>query len=100
MPDSADKYKGAKGIRRKPPGEYVRPSAAKRGYDRHWHEMREQQLRLHPLCQECAKSEIIEEATIVDHIVPHRGNKTLFNDPNNWQSLCVRCHSRKTGKGE
>ena len=31
-------------------------------------------------------------ATVVDHIIPHRGDKTLFWDETNWQSLCKTCH--------
>ena len=36
------------------------------------------------------------KATDVDHIVPHRGDKTLFWDQGNWQPLCHRHHSSKT----
>lgn len=32
----------------------------------------------------------------MDHIVPHKGDMTLFWDRNNWQSLCSACHKRKT----
>ena len=35
-------------------------------------------------------------ATVVDHIKPHRGSWPLFIDPANHQSLCKRCHDRKT----
>ena len=35
-------------------------------------------------------------ATDVDHIIPHRGDKKLFWDSGNWQSLCHECHSRKS----
>ncbi|WP_435645121.1 HNH endonuclease [Butyricicoccus porcorum] len=35
-------------------------------------------------------------ATVVDHIVPHRGDPKLFWDQTNWQSLCKQCHDRKT----
>lgn len=36
---------------------------------------------------------------MVDHVVPHRGDKNLFwNARGNWQALCVSCHSRKTVK--
>jgi HNH endonuclease len=34
--------------------------------------------------------------TCVDHIVPHRGDMTLFWDPTNWQTLCDSCHGKKT----
>jgi 5-methylcytosine-specific restriction protein A len=36
------------------------------------------------------------KATVVDHIVPHRGDVKLFWDENNWQSLCKSCHDHKT----
>jgi hypothetical protein len=32
-------------------------------------------------------------AKVVDHIVPHRGDMSLFWDRANWQSLCANCHS-------
>lgn len=37
-------------------------------------------------------------ATIVDHKVPHKGDKALFWDSTNWQSLCKPCHDRKTAR--
>lgn len=33
-------------------------------------------------------------ATVVDHIIPHKGSLVLFHDPDNLQSLCKRCHDR------
>ena len=38
-------------------------------------------------------------ATVVDHIIPHRGDKKLFWDERNWQALCESCHNHKTGSG-
>ncbi|WP_400245601.1 HNH endonuclease [Niallia sp. JL1B1071] len=38
----------------------------------------------------------LEKATVVDHIVPHRGDQDLFWDETNWQPLCKSCHDRKT----
>ena len=35
-------------------------------------------------------------ATVVDHIIPHRGDQKLFWDQNNWQALCKSCHDKKT----
>ena len=35
----------------------------------------------------------IEVATVVDHIMPHKGDNTLFWDRDNWQSLCKRFHN-------
>jgi 5-methylcytosine-specific restriction protein A len=33
------------------------------------------------------------QATIVDHVTPHRGSQQLFWNKNNWQSLCSAHHS-------
>jgi 5-methylcytosine-specific restriction protein A len=38
----------------------------------------------------------LTEATIIDHIIPHRGDKRLFWDRTNWQPICQACHDRKT----
>lgn len=32
------------------------------------------------------------EATVIDHIVPHKGDPELFFDPDNLQSLCKSHH--------
>lgn len=61
-----------------------------------WKQNRAMQLLLHPYCQECARHGIRRRATDVDHIIPHRGDLTLFNDTENLQSLCHSCHSKKT----
>ena len=44
------------------------------------------------------KQGVYTKATVVDHIVPHRGDPKLFWDPDNWQTLCKRCHDKKTGE--
>ncbi len=36
------------------------------------------------------------KANVVDHITPHRGDKKLFWDENNWQALCKHHHDKKT----
>lgn len=60
--------------------------------------LRPQQLLREPFCRECAKFGLRIPATDVDHIVPHRGDWALFTDPENLQSLCHSCHSRKTAR--
>ena len=62
-------------------------------YDtKRWRRLAAQQLRLHPLCVRCLVHNEIVPATIVDHVIPHRGNVNLF-----WcgelQSLCLLCHT-------
>ena len=63
-----------------------------------WKRLREKKLREYPLCQECAKQGRVTKATDVDHIIPHRGDWSLFISYNNLQSLCHSCHSEKTNK--
>ncbi|ELK38933.1 HNH endonuclease, partial [Brevibacillus agri BAB-2500] len=40
----------------------------------------------------------VTTATVVDHIVPHKGDMRKFWDRMNWQALCASCHSKKTAK--
>ena len=63
-----------------------------------WRKARTMYLNEHPLCVECHKHNTLTTATVVDHIVDHKGDLILFWDSNNWQSLCKRCHDRKTAK--
>jgi 5-methylcytosine-specific restriction protein A len=73
-------------------------------YGYKWQQAREGYLRKHPLCAECERRGLVVAATVVDHIIPHRGDMVLFWDTNNWQSLCKTCHDshkqrlEKTGK--
>lgn len=77
-----------------------RDPVVKRMYGRRWQAVSAGWLRSHPLCVECERAGIVEAATDVDHVRPHRGDPKIFWDGTNWQSLCRRCHARKTAKGE
>jgi 5-methylcytosine-specific restriction protein A len=77
-----------------------RANAAARGYDARWQKARLCFLQENPLCVECAKEPRTTAGTIVDHIIPHRGNEKLFWDQTNWQALCKEHHDRKTARGE
>lgn len=70
--------------------------AGKRGYGSRWQRERKAFLQDHPLCIRCLERGVCVEATVVDHIVPHRGEPKLFGDKNKWQVLCKHCHDRKT----
>lgn len=70
-----------------------------RGYNYRWQQERERFLRAHPLCCYCQRDGRVEPATVVDHIIPHKGDKALFWDRDNWQPLCKRCHD-STKKAE
>lgn len=78
----------------------MRGTAAQRGYDKRWQRASGAYLARNPLCVECRRAGKLEPATVVDHIIPHRGDKRLFWDMGNWQSLCKLHHDRKTARGE
>jgi 5-methylcytosine-specific restriction protein A len=75
-----------------------RPTATERGYTWAWHKASRAYLNEHPLCVECEKVGIVKEATVVDHIKPHRGDWELFWDENNWQALCKQHHDIKSAR--
>ena len=54
---------------------------------KYWQNRRAWYLRHHPACARCGQA-----ATAVDHFDGNRENNSL----DNYQSLCHRCHSRKT----
>lgn len=76
--------------------EKPRESSAARGYGYKWQQARAGFLVKHPLCLHCEAKGRIVVATDVDHIIPHKGDMTLFWDRSNWQPLCGPCHSGKT----
>ncbi len=76
------------------------PTSTARGYNYHWQKVRRMFLNRNPLCAECLKKGIMTPATVVDHIELHKGEYEKFWNEDNMQSLCERCHNRKTGKGK
>lgn len=71
---------------------YQRQSSTSRGYTWQWNKARTAYLKENPLCVYCLALGRDTRAEVVDHIKPHRGDKVLFWDVNNWQSLCKHCH--------
>ena len=65
-----------------------------------WQAMRKIQLNSHPLCIECERKGKSTLANVVDHVIPHRGDEKIFNDLFNLQSLCKKCHDKKTAGGQ
>lgn len=87
--------------------ERMRGSAASRGYNGKWRSLRQRWLGDRPFCGDrcsgrsgqhslCASTDSETLGTVVDHIVPHRGNQVLMWDENNLQTLCLTCHNRKS----
>lgn len=70
----------------------TRETSAQRGYDSKWRKARAGYLRSHPLCVMHLQRGRTVAATVVDHIIPHKGDNALFWDHGNWQSLCKSCH--------
>lgn len=73
-----------------------RESASKRGYNRRWQKARATYLARNPLCAHCRDGGLAAAAAVVDHIIPHKGDQSLFWDTANWQSLCKPHHDKKT----
>lgn len=69
----------------------TRPSAATRGYDAKWRRIRAAFLKAHQECAECG-----EPGNNVDHIVAKAQGGS--DEWSNLQTLCARCHSRKTNQ--
>jgi len=69
----------------------LRPSPAKRGYDRAWRDKRSAFLSFNYICSGCGG-----EATEVDHVIPLRQGGA--DELSNWSAKCKSCHSRKTAK--
>lgn len=65
-----------------------RPSSSARGYTGAWEKARVAYLAKHRFCLRCG-----DPATVVDHIRPHRGDREIFWDRDNWQPLCGPCHN-------
>src|ERR1700761_3944899 len=86
-----------------------RQSAHKRGYTREWTAYSRNRLKQYPLCEGLRivpNGDVainthpgrVVQATLTDHIKPHKGSRDLFWDPNNHQSGCADCHNVKTAR--
>ena len=60
--------------------------------------LRAQHIAKEPMCRECMRLGIRKVGREVDHVIPHRGNMSLFLDADNLQTLCKPHHSKKTSK--
>jgi 5-methylcytosine-specific restriction enzyme A len=57
-----------------------------------WRALRAAQLAREPLCRMCHDMGRQSPATVADHRRPHRGDRALFFDPANLDSLCRLHH--------
>ncbi len=67
-------------------------------YTTGWDKASKDFLARNPLCAQHERMGRLVSASVTDHIVPHRGNETLFWDTSNWQPLCKECHDQKTAR--
>lgn len=66
-----------------------------------WRRLSARVRREEPLCRECKAEGLPPSPTRhTDHIVPHKGDLTLFWSRSNLQGICVSHHSKKTRRGE
>jgi 5-methylcytosine-specific restriction endonuclease McrA len=57
-----------------------------------WAQLRDNQLARDPLCCRCSTDVRPVAATVANHKIPHKGDRKLFRDPNNLESVCAPCH--------
>lgn len=77
-----------------------RGSSRERGYTAQWEKARKLYLAAHPLCTMCERDGRLTPATLVDHVLAHRGDQRLFWDQSNWQALCKPHHDRDKQRQE
>lgn len=70
-----------------------RGSAAERGYDRKWSQVRAAYVKKHPLCELCDQRGVVHPVEIVHHIVPICDGGDRYRHAN-LQSLCRTCHGK------
>ena len=63
---------------------------------KHWRQLRQAQLRQHPLCAGCLAEGRIIQAQHIDHVFPWSKISPEAFYLNLFQSLCHSCHSVKT----
>ncbi|RKD96757.1 HNH endonuclease [Marinifilum flexuosum] len=62
-----------------------------------WRKTSKAYRKAHPLCEECERKDRISPAEVCDHIVRiEDGGEKL--DWDNLQSMCHKCHNRKSAK--
>lgn len=60
-----------------------------------WQRLRDNQLKRHPNCQcpHCQGKKL--KADTADHKIAHKGDRRLFFDPKNLQSMAASCHNSR-----
>lgn len=77
-----------------------RRSAHERGYTAAWRRARNKFLMSNPLCVYCKGDGRVEIATVVNHVIPHKGDQALFWDESNWAAVCKPHHDSTIAREE
>jgi len=89
---SSKRWQEAKGRDRQQDREQGRAAAQAMYNTSRWRKLRARQLETEPLCRMCQAQGLVTEATVCDHVEPHRGDEVKF-----WagpfQSLCRDHHN-------
>ena len=64
-----------------------------------WVGLRSHVMNEEPCCRQCLSEGLSVAGTQTDHIVPHRGDPSLFWNRANLQRLCDVHHAQKTRQG-
>lgn len=75
-------------------------TTGERGYGAAWQKARRHYLAKYPLCATCQSRDQVTVASVVDHVIPHRGDMALFWESSNWQALCKPCHDQDKARLE
>lgn len=75
-----------------------RENSTQRGYTYKWQKARKLFIADNPLCIDCLAEGKLIRTDEVDHIIPHKGDASLFWDRTNWRALCKSHHSAKTAR--
>lgn len=54
----------------------------------------------HPLCEMCSNEGHTTPAEVVDHIIAHRGDSSLFWSSDNHRALCALHHNKRIDEGD
>jgi 5-methylcytosine-specific restriction protein A len=57
-----------------------------------WRALRAAQLARKPLCERCEANGLVVAATVANHKIPHKGDRKLFFNSANLESVCKDCH--------
>ncbi len=69
-----------------------REGARSRGYDGRWDKAISTYKQRHPYCLGCAAVGLRTKTDVVDHVIPHKGNQSVFWDTAAWQPACRHHH--------